>query len=416
MKNDNLFSENYHTLNSFNNALEETLREGARKLLQQAIEKEVDEYLEKTKHIKQPDNTRSVVRNGYLPRRNIQTGIGSLEVKQPRVRDRREDHRFTSAILPKYARKTPSIEAVIPTLYLKGVSSGDFSEALEALLGPKAKGLSPTTICRLKDEWKSEFRDWCERDLSNKHYVYIWADGIYFNVRLTDDRPCVLVLLGALPSGEKEVIAIQDGDRESAISWKELLLSLKRRGLSVSPSLAIGDGALGFWKALEEVFPSTRQQRCWVHKTANILDKMPKKVQRGAKSMIHEMYLSSSKAEALKVFDDFLRIYEPKYPRACTCLKKDKDQLFTFYDFPAMHWQHIRTTNPIESTFATVRHRTRQTKGCGSREATMTMVFKLAMGAEKRWQKLRGSELIDKVVKGVKFVNGEEEKDTENVA
>lgn len=416
MKNDSLFNENCHTSNSFNNALEETLREGARKLLQQAIEKEVDEYLEMTKHIKQPDNTRSVVRNGYLPQRSIQTGIGSLEVRQPRVRDRREDQRFTSAILPKYARKTPSIEAVIPTLYLKGISSGDFSEALEALLGPNAKGLSPTTICRLKDEWKSEFRDWCERDLSNKHYVYIWADGIYFNVRLTDDRPCVLVLLGALPSGKKEVIAIQDGDRESTISWKELLLSLKRRGHSIAPSLAIGDGALGFWKALEEVFPSTRQQRCWVHKTANILDKMPKKVQRGAKSMIHEMYLSSSKAEALKVFDDFLRIYEPKYPRACTCLKKDKDQLFTFYDFPAMHWQHIRTTNPIESTFATVRHRTRQTKGCGSREATMTMVFKLAMGAEKRWQKLRGSELIDKVIKGVKFVNGEEEKTTENAA
>lgn len=417
MKNDSLFNENCHNVkNSFQNVLEETLREGARKLLQQAIEKEVDEYLESTKDIKQSDNTKAVVRNGYLPQRNIQTGIGSIKVRQPRVRDRQNGIRFRSSILPIYARKTPSIEAVLPTLYLKGVSSGDFTEALEALLGVNAKGLSSTTICRLKEEWKTEYREWSERDLSYKQYVYVWADGIYFNVRLTDDRPCVLVLIGALPSGKKEVIAIQDGDRESAISWKELLLSLKRRGLLTAPSLAIGDGALGFWKALEEAFPSTRQQRCWVHKTANILDKMPKSVQRGAKSMIHEMYLSPSKEEALKIFDDFLRMYDPKYPKACTCLKKDKDQLFTFYDFPAMHWQHIRTTNPIESTFATVRHRTRQTKGCGSRESTMSMVFKLSMGAEKHWQKLRGSELIDKVINGIKFVNGEEEKISENVA
>jgi len=416
MKNDITSQENNHPSNAFNNALEDTLRNGARRLLQQTIEIEVNEYLEKHMHFKEEDNTRTMIRNGYLPEREIQTGIGPITIKQPRVRDKRGKEHFTSAILPKYARKTPSIEAVIPTLYLKGISTSDFSEALEALLGVNAKGLSPTTICRLKESWKEEFKNWNERDLSEKRYVYIWADGIYFNVRLSDDRPCVLVLIGALPSGKKEIIAIQDGDRESALSWKELLLSLKRRGLSTAPSLAIGDGALGFWKALEEVFPATKQQRCWVHKTANILDKMPKKVQKGAKTMIHEMYLSPTKEDALKAFDDFMNLYEAKYPRACNCLKKDKEQLFTFYDFPAMHWQHIRTTNPIESTFATVRHRTRQTKGCGSREATLSMVFKLAIGAEKRWHKLRGSNLIDKVVRGGIFVNGEEKEKQGKVA
>lgn len=416
MKNDIIEQENNHPSNAFNNALDETLRQGARKLLQQAIENEVDEYVMMFKEQKEDDNKRSVVRNGYLPERSIQTGLGAINIKQPRVRDKRKGHSFTSAILPKYARKTPSVESVISTLYLRGVSTGDFSEALEALLGENAQGLSPSTICRLKENWRLEFKEWNERDLSEKRYVYVWADGIYFNVRLSDDRPCVLVLIGALPSGEKEIIAIQDGDRESTLSWKELLLSLKRKGLSTAPSLAIGDGALGFWKALEEVFPGTKHQRCWVHKTANVLDKMPKKVQKGAKSMIHEMYLSPTKEDAFKAFEDFMKLYEAKYPRACDCLKKDKKLLFTFYDFPAMHWQHIRTTNPIESTFATVRHRTRQTKGCGSREATLSMVFKLAMGAEKRWNKLRGSNLIDKVIRGVKFVNGEEKKSQEKVA
>lgn len=415
MKNSIITQENNHPSNAFNNALEGTLREGARLLLQQAIENEVEEYIEMFKDQKK-GNGRAVVRNGHLPQRSLQTGIGPLVVKQPRVRDRREGCRFTSGILPRYARKTPSIEAVIPTLYLKGVSTGDFSEALEALLGEGAKGLSPSVICRMKDVWKDEFTAWAARDLSEKHYVYIWADGIYFNVRLTDDRPCILVIIGALPSGKKEIIAILDGERESTLSWKELLLNLKRRGLTHAPSLAIGDGALGFWKAIEEIFPSTKHQRCWVHKTANILDKMPKKSQKGAKILIHEMYLSTTKKDALKAFDDFLQLYEAKYPRACACLKKDKARLFTFYEFPAMHWQHIRTTNPIESTFATVRHRTRQTKGCGSREATLSMVFKLSMSAEKKWKKLRGSELIEKVVRGVKFMDGEEKKETEIVA
>lgn len=416
MKDHTLSQENNLPSNAFNNALEETLREGARKLLQQAIEHEVDSYLEKHLDYKESDSTRTLVRNGYLPKRNIQTGIGPIEIQQPRVRDKSGQRHFSSAILPKYARKTPSIESVIPTLYLKGVSTSDFSEALEAILGANAKGLSATTICRLKESWKEDFKGWSTRTLSSKHYVYIWADGIYFNVRLSDDRPCVLVLIGALPCGKKEIIAIQDGERESCLSWKELLIGLKRRGLSTAPSLAIGDGALGFWKALEEVFPCTKQQRCWVHKTANILDKMPKKIQKGAKSKIHEMYLSATKEDALKAFDDFISLYEAKYSRACKCLKKDKKQLFTFYDFPAIHWQHIRTTNPIESTFATVRHRTRQTKGCGSREATLAMVFKLALGAEKRWYRLSGSELVGKVVRGVKFIDGEETETKENVA
>ncbi len=416
MKNDNIIQENNHPSNAFNNALEETLREGARRLLQQAIENEVKEYIENNQLLKLKDNRRSVIRNGYLPERSIQTGIGPVTIKQPRVRDKREGSNFTSALLPKYARKAPSIESVIPTLYLKGISSNDFSEALEAILGINAKGLSSSTVCRLKEIWLEEYGDWNERDLSDKHYVYIWVDGIYFNVRLTDDRPCVLVMIGALPSGKKEIIAIQDGDRESYLSWKELLLKLKRRGLSKAPSLATGDGALGFWKALEEVFSSTKQQRCWVHKTANILDKMPKNVQKRAKIIIHEMYLSPTKEDALKAFKDFILLYEAKYPAACKCLQKDKEQLFSFYDFPAMHWQHIRTTNPIESTFATVRHRTRQTKGCGSRKATLSMVFKLAMGAEKHWHKLRGSNLIDKVIGGIKFINGEEKETQEKVA
>jgi len=416
MKKNIILEEKNHHSNTFANVLEETLREGARKLLQQAIDLEVDEYIKMFSDLRGSDHRRQVVRNGHLPERAIQTGIGSIEIKQPRVRDRTGNSKFTSAILPKYSRKTPSVEAVISTLYLKGISTSDFSEALGALLGDHAKGLSPSVICRLKERWQEEFKGWAARDLSEKHYVYIWADGIYFNVRLTDDRPCVLVLIGALPSGKKEVIAIQDGQRESLLSWKELLMSLSRRGLNIAPHLAIGDGALGFWKALEEVYPSTKHQRCWVHKTANVLDKMPKSVQPGAKRLIHEMYLSPTKDEGLKVFADFINLYEAKYPRACECLKKDKEELFTFYDFPAMHWQHIRTTNPIESSFATVRHRTRQTKGCGSREATLSLVFKLSMEAEKGWQKLRGSILMDKVIQGVKFINGEEKLGEETVA
>jgi len=410
MKHNVIYEENTHTSSStgFNNVLEEILREGARKLLAQAIENEVSEYIEMNKDERDDQNKRLVIRNGHLPEREIQTGLGPISLKQARIRDGREGEKFTSAILPPYLRRVPSIEAVIPALYLKGVSTGNFSEALEAILGKDARGLSPTNIVRFKKCWEEEYKNWNKRDLSEKHYVYIWVDGIYFNVRLQPDRPCLLVMIGALPDGNKELIAIHDGHRESKLSWGEVLNDVKSRGLSCTPSLAIGDGALGFWASLEEIFPSTKHQRCWVHKTANILDKMPKSVQGHAKSLIHEMYMAPNKDLALKAYDQFIRLYEAKYPKACVCLKKDKKRLFTFYDFPAMHWQHIRTTNPIESTFATVRHRTRQTKGCGSRLATLTMVFKLATSAEKHWRKLRGYRLIEKLILGVKFKDGEE--------
>ena len=395
--------------------LDEVIKEGARKILQQAIENEVAEYIESFQHQRDEINRRIVTRNGYLPERNIQTGVGNIPIEQPRVRHR-DGGKFTSSLLPPYVRRTPSIESVIPTLYLKGISTLDFPAALEALLGENAKGLSPTNIVRLKEVWMTEYTEWQQRDLSGKEYVYIWVDGIHFNIRLDDDRPCVLVVIGALADGTKEMIAIQDGERESKLSWKEVLLKLKARGLTIPPNLAVGDGALGFWAALVEVWPSTKQQRCWVHKTVNILDKLPKSVHGQAKNLIHEMYLAPKKVEAIKAYNTFLGTYNAKYPKACECLKKDFEVLFTFYDYPAVHWQHIRTTNPIESTFATIRHRTRQTKGCGSRTATLSMVYKLAMSAQKRWRKLRGYELISKVVAGVKFVDGEEVKRDKVVA
>ena len=411
-----------HPSTGIKNFLEETLKKGAQKLLQLAIENEVQEYLEMFELVKDERGRRVVVRNGYLPSREIQTGIGPIEVMQPRVRSTNKEYRFTSAILPPYLRRTPSVEAVVSTLYLKGISTGSFPEALEAILGENAKGLSATNIVRLKQSWENEYKSWSRRDLTGKHYVYIWVDGIYCNVRLDKDRPCLLVVLGALADGTKELVSIYDGERESKISWMEVLNNLKRQGLSIAPSLAIGDGALGFWTALEEVFPETKMQRCWVHKTSNILDKMAKSVQKHAKTMIHEMYMAPTKEKGVRAFNEFIKFYEAKYPKACECLKKDKEVLFSFYEFPAEHWQHIRTTNPIESTFATIRHRTRQTKGCGSRLATLTMVFKLAAAAQKRWRKLRGYQLIEKIIKGVKFKDGveiestDQKKDQEKVA
>jgi transposase-like protein len=387
-------------------ALEEILREGARQMLQQAIEGEVADYLAKHNAAVDEHGRRLVVGNGRMPQRELTTGIGPLSVKQPRVRDRRDGGKFTSAILPPYMRRLPSVDELIPALYLKGLSTGDFSEALSAILGHDAPGLSATNVVRLKAQWKDEYEAWQQRDLSDKHYVYLWADGVYFKVRLTDERPCILVLIGALPDGTKELVAVWDGERESRLSWKEVLLDLKRRGLPSLPKLAIGDGALGFWGALREVFPATREQRCWVHKTANVLDKMPKKVQPSAKRLIHEMYLAETKNDALEAFERFGELYGVKHHRAWDCLKKDKDQLFTFYDFPAEHWTHLRTTNPIESTFATVRLRTRRTKGCGSRIATLMMVFKLADQAEKHWRRLNGSSRIAQVIEGVIFVDG----------
>jgi putative transposase len=401
---------------SARSALDEVLKSGARRLLQEAIENEVQEYVQAFREIKDGMNKRLVTRNGSLPPRDLLTGLGPIEVNQPRVRDRRREQAFSSAILPKYKRKTESLEKVIPELYLRGISTNNFPEALSALLGENAKGLSSNSITRLKSVWEQEYTAWLKRDLSGKKYVYMWADGIYFNIRLNEERPCILVIIGATEDGKKELVGIYDGIRESKLSWKEFLHDLKSRGLTKSPFLAVADGALGFWSALEEEFPGCRQQRCWVHKTANILDKMPKSTQGNAKNLIHEMYQSATKEKALKAYEGFLHLYEPKYPRACKCLEKDKAQMFSFYDFPADHWAHIRTTNPIESSFATVRHRTRQTKGCGSRKATLTMVFKLAKCAEKGWRRLRGFALLSKIVKGVKFKDGEEITGTEKVA
>ena len=402
----NLDSERSRVEKESKLALEEVLREGARKLLAEAIEAEVAEYIDRHAEAVGPDGRRLVVRNGHLPERELMTGIGPVKVRQPRVDDRRKDRKFTSRILPPYMRRVPSLDALIPALYLKGISTGDFTEALSAILGENAAGLSPTNIVRLKEGWKKEYEEWSKRDLSGKRYVYWWVDGIYFNVRLEPDRPCMLVIMGTLENGEKELIAVWDGYRESKDAWGEIMYDLKNRGLRRGPRLAIGDGALGFWAALEEAFPRTRKQRCWVHKTANVLDKLPKRVQPYAKNLIHEMYLSPTKKEALEAYERFVKEYEVKFPKAVECLRKDKSVLFTFYDFPAQHWSHIRSTNPIESTFATVRHRTRQTKGCGSRIATITMVFKLATEAQKHWRKLNGYKLIPKVLKGATFVDG----------
>ena len=393
--------------------LTDLLRDGARRLLAQAIEAEVAAWIDDHAHLKDDQGRRQVVRNGHLPERAIQTGIGAVEVQQPRVRDRRPaDQReaFTSAILPPYLRKTRSLEGLLPWLYLKGVSTGDFSEALQAILGPDAPGLSATTITRLKAAWEDEFAAWSKRSLAGKRYVYVWADGVHFNIRLEGGRQCILVLMGATAEGKKELIAVADGYRESEQSWKELLLDVKARGLEVEPSLAIGDGALGFWKAMRQVWDTTKEQRCWVHKTANVLDKLPKGVQPKAKAALHEIYGAETKAEAEKAFDLFVKTYQAKYPKATECLAKDREVLLAFYDFPAEHWVHIRTTNPIESVFSTVRLRHDKTKGSGSRVACLTMVFKLMESASKGWRSLNGSPLLAEVVKGVVFIDGIREK------
>ena len=387
--------------------LEQLAREGARKMLQQALELEIEEYIQA--HTQDTDSLgrKTIVRNGYHPKRSITSGIGPLPIRQPRVDDRKESARFNSTILPKYLRRMPSINNLIPYLYLKDISTNDFSQALTAILGEGVKGLSPTNIVRLKKYWEVEYQNWTKRDLSDKHYIYLWVDGIYFTVRLDEERSCILLIMGADAQGKKELIAISDGYRESKIAWREMLLDLKERGLQQIPKLATGDGALGFWAALTEIFPQTRRQRCWVHKTANILDKLPKSIQSKAKSLIHEMYKAESKKKALGAYDHFLAAYSDKYPKSVECLTKDSEDLFTFYDFPAAHWIHIRTTNPIESTFATVRLRTKRTKGCGSRKATLSMVFKLAQEAQKNWRRLRGYRMIPLVIENKKFRDGE---------
>ncbi len=393
--------------------ISDILRQGARDLLAHALEAEIEIFLNQYKDLRDETGLQRIVRNGYLPERQIQTGIGPVPVEVPRTRDRslQESERvsFRSAILPPYLRKTRSMEQLIPWLYLKGVSTGDFSDALAALVGKDAPGLSAPTISRLKTVWQQEFQQWQKRNLSEKRYVYFWADGIYCNVRM-DDKQCLLVIMGATADGVKELVAIEGGFRESEMSWKQLLLDLKSRGLTTAPQLAIGDGALGFWKALSKVYDGTRWQRCWVHKTANVLNNLPKSLQSNAKSKLHQIWQAANKDEAARHFNDFVNTYEAKYPKAAQCLEKDRDALFTFYDFPAEHWRHIRTTNPIESTFATVRLRTNKVRGCFSASTVISMAFKLCQCAQKRWIRLHRPERLADVVKGVKFVNGIEEK------
>lgn len=392
---------------SSRDALTDVLRSGSRQLLREAIEAEVESFLAEYRDEVTPDGRRRLVRNGHMPEREIQTGIGGVPVKVPRVRDRSGSLQFRSKVAPPYLRRAKSVEELLPWLYLRGISTGDFSDALEALVGPDAPGLSAGTISRLKRVWTKEYTDWRTRDFSSKRYVYVWADGIHCKARLDDAKLCLLVLMGATEDGTKELIAVEDGYRESEASWLELLRSLEGRGLVIEPKLATGDGALGFWKALAQIWGNTRTQRCWVHKTGNVLNKLPKAVQPKAKQALHQIWMAETREAAERAFDTFLSTYEAKYPKATHCLAKDRDVLLTFYDFPAEHWVHLRTTNPIESTFATVRLRTAKTRGCLSRETMLSMVFKLCQSAEKGWRRLQGYKRIADVVRGVQFVDGE---------
>ena len=399
---------------TFSDPLTEVLRNGARALLAQAVEVEVASLLERHADEITDDGRRRLVRHGHLPEREIMTGIGPVAVRCPRVRDRvgqgSERIRFSSAILPPYARRSKSLEVLIPILYLKGISTGDFEQALAALLGKDAGGLSASTITRLKEAWSEEHVRWSKRDLSAKRYVYFWVDGIYVQARLEDEAQCLLVIIGATPEGKKELVGLSDGVRESGQSWRELLLDLKRRGLAMGPELAVADGALGFWQAVEEVWPKTRGQRCWVHKTANVLNKLPKSQQPKAKRTLQEIWMAETKRDALAAFDAFVETWGVKYDRAVECLTKDRDALLAFYDFPAEHWKHLRTTNVIESSFATIRHRTVRSKGCLSNKTALAMIFKLAEAAEKSWRRLDGHNQLPKVIRGVRFADGIEIK------
>ena len=399
--------------------LDELAREGAQRMIAAALRIEVDEYLERLQHERDEQGHAMVVRNGYAQERPVNMGAGVIKIKSPRVNDRRLDHRFSSRILPPYMRRSPRLEEALPILYLRGLSTGDFSEALSVLLGAEAAGFSATTISRLLRVWQDEYQEWRKRSLKGKDYVYVWADGIHFQVRLEEDRLACLVLIGVLPDGQKEMIAIEDGYRESKESWASLLRDVKRRGM-LAPVLAIGDGALGFWSALREVYPEAREQRCWVHKIANVLDKLPKRLQPRAKAMLHEIMRAPDRASAEEEMARFVQEYEAKYPKATDCLMKDSEALLAFFDFPAQHWAHLRTTNPIESTFATVKARTRVTKGAGSRGAGLALAFKLTLAAEQRWRRVNAPHLVALVQAGVKFKDGEQVvssvKETERIA
>ena len=398
---------------SVDDPLTEVLRTGARQLLAQAVEFEAAAFLAARDELRLPDGRPRLVRHGHGPERPIQTGIGPVPVSRVKIRDRGaavdgDRIRFSSAILPRWARRTKSLDALLPVLYLRGISTGDFQEALAALLGKGAPNLSPAVVSRLTAEWQAEYERWQARDLAARHYVYIWADGVYLQARMEDHAECMLVLIGATPEGRKELVGFQVGIRESAQSWRELLVEAKRRGLAIAPEIAVGDGALGFWKALDEVWPGTRHQRCWVHKTANVLNKVPKSVQPGMKADLREIHSAPDRSTAEQAIAVFAEKYGAKYAKAVECLVKDRETLLAFFDFPAEHWDHLRTSNPIESVFATVRHRTVRTRGSLSPTTARLMVFKLVMAAARTWRRLKGENQLPKVAAGVRFRDGAE--------
>jgi putative transposase len=386
--------------------LTELLKAGAQKLICQAVEAELEELLALHGERRTAEGNAGVVRNGYLPERELQTGVGPVTVRIPKVRARTGDPvTFRSALVPPYVRKTKSLQAALPWLYLKGISTGEMGEALAVLVGAEAKGLSASTVSRLKQEWAEEYRRWREARLDKDRWVYVWADGVYSGLRAEQTKLCALVVIGVNERGQKHFLAIEDGVRESTQSWREVLLKLKARGMN-RPELAIGDGAMGFWAALEEVYSETHQQRCWMHKTMNVLNYLPKSAQPKAKRALHDIWQAETRVAAEKAFELFIKTYEPKYPKATLCLQKDRTELLAFYDFPAQHWQSIRTSNPIESTFGTIRHRTKRSKGCLSRDGMLHMMFKLGQCAQKNWRRLRGFDYLAKVITGVKFKDG----------
>jgi putative transposase len=407
---------------SVEDPLTEIAREGARRMLATALEAEVEAFLDQFAEERLPDGRQRVVRHGYGPERRIQTGIGGLKVRRPKVRDRAADPascekvRFTSHILPKWARRSRSLDALLPVLYLRGISTGDFQEALSALLGAEAPNLSPGVIARLTAAWEKEYERWQCRDLSARRYVYIWADGVYLQARMEPEAECILVIIGATPEGRKELLGFHAGTRESAQSWRELLVELKARGLAVAPEIAVGDGALGFWKALDEVLPGTRQQRCWVHKIANVLNKMPKSMAPAVKSDLRDVWQAETRSAAEAAMDTFAEKYGTKYDKAAACLTRDREALMAYFDFPAEHWDHLRTANPIESVFATVRHRTIRTKGALSQKTAKLMVFTLIRAASKKWRRLKGASQLPLVVNGVTFADGVAAHDSETRA
>lgn len=387
--------------------LRDILRRGAKKLLAQAIEAEISEYLEQYGNERLEDGKKAVVRNGYLPERTVQTGIGDVEVKIPKIRDRAgQNRKFSSAIIPPYLKRSKNLSELLPVLYLKGISTGDFSEALSSILGKEASGLTSSTISRLKSEWESEYCGWQKRDLSHKRYVYVWADGVHFHVRSNDARACMLVMIGVTDTGRKELIAVELGYKENTENWRGIINGLKAQGLEYPPELVIADGALGLWNAVTQEWSSSRHQRCWVHKSQNVLCKLPKTVQKTAKTYLHEIWQAETKKDALASYDKMVQVFEAKYPKAMKCLTKDKEQMLAFYDFPAVHWYHIRTSNAIESVFSTVRLRSDKTKNCVSEKTLSSLVFKLTQSAQKNWQKIRGFDELKNVIQGINFVDG----------